>query len=103
MHDHCGLSSKACGDLCCSRDHVDGDAHAFVLFHGSAEAEAFLTGGHQLSVASGQGTVDEDFGSDEIGSLGANFAWEIDSIATDSPADLTGFFIFGRQAETARR
>jgi hypothetical protein len=81
-------------------DHVDGDARAFVSFHGSTKADAFCKSGHQLSVASGQDAVDENFGIGDFGGLGAaDVAWEVDSIATNDPADSKGFLFLGRQTE----
>jgi hypothetical protein len=77
------------------RNHVDGDAHVFVAFHGSSKVKIFEVREYHLGTVSGQDTVDEDFGSGDVGSFGANIARVFDLVTATRPVHTMRILLFG--------
>jgi len=67
-------------------DDRDGDAHVFVLFHGSVKIEVLQIGSHELGIGGGDHAIEEDFDGSEIGGLGADITIILDAVAADGEA-----------------
>jgi hypothetical protein len=71
------------------------DAHVFIGVHGCVKVKVLKIASHEAGVERGDDdAVDHDFDSGEIGSLGANVASVIDTVATngETNAARVGFF-----------
>ncbi len=87
------------------RNYGDGDAHVRIIgwWHGGTQVKIFEVTHHALGTQGGYDTVEEEFGSDDIGCFGANITGIFDAIAADSPTDVMGTNFLGRCAQTMRR
>ncbi len=59
----------------------------FIARHRCAKVEVLEVGCHIPRIRCGDGAVNEQFGSSEVGSFGADIVGIIDAIAAGSPAD----------------
>jgi len=74
----------------------DGDAHVRVVggLHGGAEAKILEIAHHAASIGGGDNAVEEEFGSGEICSFGADVTLIVNMIAADSPTNMVGDGLF---------
>ena len=75
-------------------DDGDGDAHVFVLLHGSVKIKVLQIGSHELGIGGGDHTIEKDFDGSEIGGLGADITIILDAVAADSEAYMARVWFF---------
>ena len=74
--------------------HPNGDAHIFVTCHWRSQVKIFEVGGEEHAIFGGEDAVDQQFGSGEVGGLGADVERIIDLVAADGPTNAMWLCLF---------
>jgi len=80
----------------CWGNNSDWDAHVGIVsgLHGCAKVEILEVAHHAPRAGGGDNAVEEEFGGDDVGSLGADIAQVFNAVTTNGPPDAMrhGFF-----------
>ena len=78
-------------------NHIDGDTHVLVSFHGRSEIKILQVSCEELGIFGGEYTVYEQFGGSELGGLGADVEGVVNFVATACPANASRIVFFGSE------
>ena len=77
------------------QEHFDRHENVFVALYWCTKVKILEVDGHEFGAGGGQNTVKQDFGSCDISHFSAHVTRVLYTIATNSPADMTGLWLLG--------